>query len=100
MGNKNSELRFEVYVDDNFHYQNESERYKHSEYQTYEEALKACKEIVDGELLHLHEKGVTAGDLYFSYTSFGEDPFIRPSPEDQRFSAWEYAKQRCEEICK
>ena len=40
-----------------------------------------------------------AADLYYSYTSFGEDPFIRPSPRGERFSAWEYARQRCDEIC-
>ncbi len=100
MGNENSAPRFEVFVDDNFHYQDESERYKHGEYETYEEAVRVCKEIVDRELLHQHKKGTTASDLYLSYTSFGEDPFIRPSPEGQRFSDWEYAKQRCEEICK
>ena len=100
MENNNASIRFEVFVDDNFHYQDESERYKQGEYETYEEAVKRCKEIVDGELLHLYEKGASATDLYFSYTSFGEDPFIMPSPEDQRFSAWEYARQRCEEICK
>ena len=56
--------------------------------------------IVDGELLHVYKKGVSAAELYNSYTSFGEDPFIRPSPRSRRFSAWEYARQRCEEICR
>ena len=96
----NTNTRFEVLVDDNFHYQDESERYKQGEYETYEEAVKVCKEIVDSELLHAYGEGTSAADLYDSYTSFGEDPFIRPSPEGQRFSAWEYARQRCEEICK
>ena len=100
MESSNVSIRFEVFVDDNFHYQDESERYKQGEYETYEEAVKSCKEIVDGELLHLYEKGASATGLYFSYTSFGEDPFIRPSPEGERFSTWEYARQRCEEICK
>ena len=100
MGTANTNTRFEVLVDDNFHYQDESERYKQGEYETYEEAVKVCKAIVDGELLHVYEEGTSAADLYNSYTSFGEDPFIRPSPEGQRFSAWEYARQRCEEICK
>ena len=88
-----AQVRYEVFVDDNFHYQDESERYKHGEYDTYEEAVEACK-----KLLHLHEKGQTASELYHSYTSFGEDPFIRPAPRDERFSAWEYARQRCEQI--
>ena len=94
-----STVRFEVFVDDNFHYQDESERYKYGEYETYEKAVEVCKEIVDGELLHLYEQEKSAAELYFSYTSFGEDPFIRPSPPRERFSAWNYAQQRCEEIC-
>jgi len=89
---------FEVFVDDNFHYQDESERYKHGEYQTWEEAVATCKQIVDAELLPLYKPGKSAAELYYSYTSFGEDPFIRPAPHGERFSAWEYARQRCDEI--
>jgi hypothetical protein len=90
---------FEVFVDDNFHYQDESERYKYGEYETYEAAVEACKQIVDGELLHVYQSSMSAADLYYSYTSFGEDPFIRPSQPKERFSAWNYARQRCDEIC-
>ena len=94
-----SKPRFAVFVDDNFHYQDESERYRLGEYETWEEAVAACRKLVDGSLLHLYKPGESAADLYFSYTSFGEDPFIRPSPRGERFSAWEYARQRCNEIC-
>ena len=94
-----SKTRFEVFVDDNFHYQDESERYKHGEYETWEAAVAACKRIVDGDLLHFHKPGESAAELYYSYTSFGEDPFIRPQPPGERFSAWDYARQRCDEIC-
>ena len=100
MDSSNNKIRFEVFVDDNFHYQDESERYKQGEYDTYEEAVKACKEIVGGELSHLNLNRLSAAELYSAFTSFGEDPFIRPTPEGERFSAWEYARQRCEEICK
>ena len=100
MDSSNNKIRFEVFVDDNFHYQDESERYKQGEYDTYEEAVKSCKKIVDGELSHLSLNRLSATELYSSYTSFGEDPFIRPTPEGERFSAWDYARQRCEEICK
>jgi hypothetical protein len=33
------------------------------------------------------------------YTTFGEDPFIRPEHDGHRFSAWEYARLRCELLC-
>ena len=94
-----SKTLFEVFVDDNFHYQDESERYKQGEYDTWEAAVAGCKRLVDGELLHLYAPGDSALELYSSYTSFGEDPFIRPCPRGERFSAWEYARRRCDEIC-
>ena len=94
-----SKILFDVFVDDNFHYQDESERYKHGAYETWEEAVATCKRIVDADLLHLYKAGESTTELYYSYTSFGEDPFIRPAPHGERFSAWEYAQQRCEEIC-
>lgn len=99
MARHNEKPCFEVLVDDNFHYQDESERYKYGEYDTYEEAVEECKDIVDRELLHLYEKGKNPAELYRSYTSFGEDPFIRPNSRGRRFSAWEYAKLRCDAIC-
>jgi hypothetical protein len=42
---------------------------------------------------------MTAADLHDTYTSFGDDPFIRPAPDGEKFSAWDYAKQRCDELC-
>ena len=94
-----SKVPFEIFVDDNFHYQDESGRYKFGEYDTYERAVEVCKEIVEGELLHLCEQGKSAAELYSSYTSFGKDPYIKPGLPEERFSAWDYARQRCEEIC-
>ena len=51
MEDANPKISFEVLVDDNFHYQDEAERYKYGEYETYELAVKVCKDIVDEELL-------------------------------------------------
>jgi hypothetical protein len=44
------ELRYKVLVDDNFHYQDEGERSEHSVFSTADEAIAACKAIVDGAL--------------------------------------------------
>jgi hypothetical protein len=44
---------------------------------------------------------MTARALWEQYTGFGDDPFIMPvDPDDPpaAFSAWEYAKERCEAI--
>ena len=44
--------------------------------------------------------GMTAHELFESYTMFGEDPFIvAPDQQSAAFSAWEYAKRRCNDLC-
>ena len=90
---------FTVFVDDNFHYQDASERFEHGSYATYEEAIAACKLIVDEYFPVENKEGKSFDELFEGYTSFGEDPFIDPVPsENERFSAWKYAKKRCKEI--
>jgi hypothetical protein len=91
-------MTYTVRVDDNFHYMDKEYRRTHGEYETLEAALKASKEIVNGFLASAHTPGMSAEDLYQRYTSFGDDPFII-GPEDVDFSAWEYAKARCAELC-
>ena len=94
-------MAFRVLVDDNSHYQDESERYEHGVFDTYAEALRACKAIVDRCLGHQlsGSDSKSAAELYSSYTMFGDDPFICPAPSTETFSAWEYAEKRCKEIC-
>lgn len=90
---------YEVFVDDNFHYMDEDERYSAGVFQTYGEALRHAKRIVDKSLHELHETGKSADDLMASYVSFGQDPWIRPTPQGtERFSARAYAPQRANEI--
>lgn len=86
-----------IFVDDNFHYMDESERYKHGEYTTFEEAVNACQAIVEDSLSGLYEPGMSSNALFDQYVFCGEDPFIRGPKSD--FSAWDYAKQRCEALC-
>jgi hypothetical protein len=90
---------YQVFVDDNYHSMDESERYKHGDFATFEEAVTACKTIVEDYLQSAYEKGMKAGELYALYTGFGEDPFIVGEPVVFRFSAWDYAKERCSQIC-
>lgn len=92
-------MAYVVFVDDNFHYMDESERYKLGEFETAEAAETACRRIVNEFLLQNHKPGCSAEELYELYTMFGEDPFIIGKPECH-FSAWNYAKQRAEEICR
>lgn len=87
---------YKVIVADNYHYMDESESYTAGSYATLEEAIAACKQIVDDYLLSAYQPGMTSDILYDNYKSFGEDPYIHA---ERAFSAWTYAKQRCDEIC-
>jgi hypothetical protein len=73
---------------------------------TAEEAVAACRKIVDDWLESSYEPGMTAEKLYELYVSFGEDPFIVPTDyanavdkESRSFGAWEYAKERAKLLC-
>ncbi|MBX7246076.1 MAG: hypothetical protein K1X53_11305 [Candidatus Sumerlaeaceae bacterium] len=92
--------KYQVFVDDNFHYMDEDERYLLGEFETGSEAIAASQRIVDEFLHSTHRPGMAAEELYRSYTMFGEDPFIVSNSLDRvGFSAWGYAKERCQQIC-
>jgi hypothetical protein len=90
---------FTVYVDDNFHYMDENERYKLGEYPTFEEALAACKKIVDDFLKENFKPGMTADELTTQYVLYGEDPWIMGDGQPYHFSARDYAREQVDEIC-
>ena len=88
---------YTVYVDDNYHYMDESERYKHGEFDDCRSAVAACKRIVD-EFLSTCDVKAGAEEMYKHYVSFGEDPWITSGDSDCEFHAWDYAKERCREL--
>lgn len=95
-------MPYVVMVDDNFHYMDESERYRAGEFATAEEAVARCRQIVDEYLDDAQkiEENSTATALWQSYVMFGEDPFVvAKGAEPVHFSAWTYARERCEERC-
>ena len=95
-------LRYQIMVDDNFHYTDPEERREHGTYDTVEEALSACRAIVDRSLRAEYRPGIAAEALFERYISFGDDHFIVViGGEDDRakFSAWTYAKERARAIC-
>ncbi len=91
--------KYEVYVDDNFHYMDENERYRLGAFETCEEAMAACRKIVDEFLEKGYKKGMSFKELYEGYIGFGEDPFIISDDKACFFSAWGYAKRRSAELC-
>lgn len=90
-------IKYVVYVDDNFHYMDESERYCAGEFNTAQEAIMKCQMIVDGSLDSSAKITNNAEDLLMSYQMYGEDPFI-VGPSRIVFSAWDYATKRSKEI--
>ena len=95
--------RFRVLINDNAHYMDESERSDNGVFATAEAAVAACKAIVDDELSTMWKPGTSANELYELYIAFGPDPFVVPlNPKDPEveFSAWTYAKEQCQELCK
>jgi hypothetical protein len=96
-------MSYRVLIDDNFHYMDEHHRCVLGDFDTYAEAFGVCKEIVDRFLRHEHVPGMPASALYFRYMMFGRDPFLvhRADGAEARpgFSAWDYARQRCTELC-
>jgi len=95
-------MPFTVYVDDNYCYMDEDRRWKLGEFETHQEAVAAAKELIDSFLLEHYTPGMTAETLLNGYKGFGDDPFITgegPGIDSERFSAWEYAERKCEEIC-
>lgn len=94
-----TEKIYEVWVDDNYHFMDEDERFLNGKYSSYQAAEEVCKKIVDDFLLDNVKKHKTAEELYNQYVSFGEDPFIRSKENIQnKFSAWDYAKMRSNEL--
>lgn len=91
-----------VLVNDNYHYHDEEERYQLGEFDTLTAAISACQRLVDEYLDEAREDPTSsissAENLFQSYTMFGPDPFIVGANEHVPFSAWDYAKQRCQDI--
>jgi hypothetical protein len=92
---------YRVLIDDNFHYQDESERVTYGIFDTGDEAVAVCRSIVDDYLLAEFKSGMSGATLYDRFVTFGVDPFIvpvNPQGDPVQFSAWKYAEERCELI--
>lgn len=90
---------YTVFVDDNFHYMDESERYKLGEFADFPSAVAACKRIVD-EFLTTCDLNNTDAEIYHIYVLFGEDPWISSQDSECKFSAWNYARERAKELAR
>jgi hypothetical protein len=92
-------MEYKVQVWDNFHYGDDDESYHAGTYHSFDEAVRAARSIVLKSLRHEFKPGMTPEQLYDRYTDFGEDPSVYPEDPNTHFSAWDYAKSMCKEIC-
>jgi len=92
-------MKYRVFVDDNFHYMDESERYQLGEFDSLEAAVAACRRVVDEFLISNRRPGMTPGELLAQYAFHGEDPFVLTGDGTVPFSARDYASERVREIC-
>lgn len=100
--------KYTVYVDDNFHFMDESCRSRGIEYDSYDEAEKYCKSIIDDFLISVikqkshwkqYKDGLTENNLYEQWSGFGEDPFITSKQKNgKQFSSVDYARKRIHQL--
>jgi hypothetical protein len=89
---------YTVYVDDNYHYMDLDERYKLDDFATLDEAIAACKRVVDQFLSDEVDPATTPKEQFVQYLGFGPDPFIvtnDPEAANPPFSARDYAREKC-----
>ena len=94
--------KYKVMIDDNFHYMAEDERRELGTYDSAEEAIAACRNVVDAWLTANYKPGMSSAQLVEQYKSFGDDPFIVTlpgAPAEAKFSAWDYAATRAQAMC-
>jgi hypothetical protein len=87
----------------------ENSHYRHGEERTVgiyggtEEALAACRYVVDRSLRELYEEGMQAAELFRSWGMMGEDawavPLLDGDPKVE-FSGQDYARGRSEDIAR
>ena len=91
--------KYTVYVDDNYHYMDEGERYSAGSYNSLEEAIEKCEELTIKSLKDYYEQGITPDELRAQWLLFGEDPFIRGADGPVPFSARKFINtQLCEAV--
>ena len=92
-------MMYRLYIDENPRYADTSSRVQRATFATYEEALAAARTIVDDYLRDNHEPGMSPDDLFESFLTSGECPFIMPDDEREPFVGQDYARARCGQIC-
>lgn len=91
--------KYTVRMLDSFHFMDESEEYNSGTFNTYEEAVSKCRQIIDEFLESAHKPGETAEQLYGTYVMYGDTPVIH-GEKPGNFSANDYCRERCKYLTK
>jgi hypothetical protein len=86
---------YRVWVDDNADLSRFNPRWCFGEFEIYEDALAAARQIVEISLSHAGLGNLSPEEVFEGFSAFGDDPFIEAignaiEPES-KFSAWGYA---------
>jgi hypothetical protein len=93
-------MTYRVFVEDNSQYMQSGTHDPVGSFPTADAATVAARKIVDTYLMATHASGMTSQKLFETFKTNGPDPFITTeSKERVEFSAWAYAKRRCDEVC-
>lgn len=91
--------QYTVFVDDNYHPMDGSERYAAGSYASLEEAVNNCKKITISSLRDLYEEEITPEELIAQWAMFGEDPYVFGGAGGVPFSARKFiSTELCKEI--
>jgi hypothetical protein len=91
-------MKFQVFIDDNFHYMDPEHQLAGPQFATLEEAVGYCKRIVDHSLISAYRLGKPPYELLTQYLLFGKDPFVRSGEGGVPFSARDYARRWVREV--
>ena len=95
-------LSYQVNAAENSRYMDEEERRTVGVYDSLEEALGACRYLIDRSLRELHDGEMQAAHLFRLWGIWGEDAWIVPLGEGMLtpdFSGRHYARARSEDLC-
>jgi hypothetical protein len=100
-GKKESAKNYEVMVEDNYKQPSldEDDRYCLGKFETYEKAVKACKEFLDRDLKDILKDCKNEEDFSEYWCFHGETLYITPSEGDD-FNSREYVDQKVSEYFK
>ena len=95
-------MSYRVSAAENSHYMDEDERRLVGVYEDIEQALAACRYVIDRSLRELHDEQMRPDELFRLWSVMGEDAWVVPVDEGlpmPDFSGRDYARLRSEDIC-